>query len=265
MNIKAFTLTLLTIFFICNIGLSQDKIYKKNQDIIECTIREVGTDYVKYILSDYPQDVLFSIDADQILKIVFSTGQEKYFQNELTNPDNYTDNKKNVIKLDFISPLTGNTTFAYERSLKPGRSMEMTLGIIGLGIDPDDINQAGFFMKFGYKFIKSPDFYFNRMRYSHILKGGYVRPEISFGYYSYDTPSDMYGQPSERRPVFTGAIHLIIGKQWIFDNVFLVDFFGGIGYGFSDDDNREYQFGYVIASPDIPVSFTAGLKIGVLF
>lgn len=248
-----------------NSAFSQDKIIKKNQETIDCKIKEIGTDYVKYTLADYPEDVLFSIDADKLLKVVFASGQEKYFQQELTNPENYTDNKKNAIKLDFMSPLTGNTTFSYERSLKPGRSMEATLGIIGLGIDPNDSDQAGIFIKYGYKFIKSPDFYFNKMRYAHILKGAYVRPEIAFAYYHYNIDPEYYGTPRERTSVFTGAVHLILGKQWIMDDVFLIDFYVGIGYGISDDGNAHYSYGYVVGDPDVPVSATAGLKIGLLF
>ena len=265
MKTKSLFLTLISIFLLTGIVQSQDKIFKKNQEVIECKVTEIGTDYVKYFLPDYPDDVLFSIDTDKIRKIVFASGKEKYFIDELKNPENYADNKKNALKVDFISPLTGNTTFAYERSLKPGRSIEATLGIIGLGININDLNQAGAFMKFGYKFLKSPDYYFKRMRYGHLLKGSYVRPEIGFAYYSYNTQPDFYGGDRERKSVLTMALHLIIGKQWVFDDAFLVDFFVGIGYGFSDDGQPQYSYGYVVSAPEVPVSATAGLRIGMLF
>ena len=168
----------------------QDQIYKRNQEIIDCKIKEIGTESIKYNLPDYPMDVLFAIDKDKILKIVFEDGKEIGFMKEMMNPENYSDNKKNAIKLDFLSPLTGNTTFTFEHSLKPGRSIEASLGIIGLGFKPNDRQSTGAFIRFGYKFIKSPDFYFSKMRYSHILKGTYVKPEISFGYYSEEVHDD---------------------------------------------------------------------------
>ena len=58
-----------------------------------------------------------------------------------------------------------------------------------------------------------------------------------------------------------------MGKQWVFDNSFLVDFFFGVGYGFdSNNDNEEgYQFSHVTASEEVPISFSAGLKMGWLF
>lgn len=253
--------------------LSQDQIHKRNDEIIQCKVKEIGMDEIKYALPDYPADLLFSIDKNNVSKVVFENGQEMTFQVELSNPENYTDNKKNVIKVDFLSPLTGNTTFYYERSIKPGRSLEAGLGIIGLGIDVGERNAAGFFTKFGMKFIKSPDFYLRGMRYAHILKGGYVKPELTLGYYAMDREIYYYdgfyngNYSEERQNVITGAILLNVGKQWVFDNAFLVDFYFGIGYGFdsTNDYDEGYHFGFLMPGEDVPISFSAGLKLGWLF
>jgi hypothetical protein len=250
-------------------AVAQDLIHKRNQEIIDCRVTEVGTDNVKYKLEEYGDEVVFSIETEQVLKVVFENGTEKYFTRSMDNPENYLDNKKHALKIDFMSPLTGNTTFAYERSLKPGASIEGTLGIIGIGFDPGDVNPAGAFLRFGYKFIKSPDFYFSRLRYSHILKGTYFKPEIAFGYYSQDVteynvpPGTPYAQTS-RQGTFSGTIQLVIGKQWVINNAFLVDFFVGVGYGFDDGDG-DYHYGYAIAPSEFPVSGSTGLKVGFLF
>jgi len=253
--------------------ISQDQIHKKNKEIIQCNVKEIGMDEIKYTLPEYPSDLLFAIDKDNVEKILFDSGKEIFFQLEISNPDNYLDNRRNAIKVDFLSPLTGNTTFYYERSMKPGRSLEMALGIVGLGINVSEINAAGFFTKFGAKFIKSPDFYLRGMRYAHILKGGYVKPEITIGYYSrdydnwYDDGFYGYNYSTERKDVVTGAILLNVGKQWVFDNSFLVDFFFGVGYGFDsrNDNDGGYHFSHVSASDEVPISFSAGLKMGWLF
>ncbi|MBN2173077.1 MAG: hypothetical protein JW731_03030 [Bacteroidales bacterium] len=249
-------------------SFGQDQIHKKNNEVINCKIKEIGMDEIKYTVPDYPQDVLFTIDKDKVLKIVFENGQELFFQQEMTNPENYVDNKKNAIKIDFLSPLTGNTTFAYEHSLKPGRSIEATLGIIGLGADPNDYDPAGVFIKFGPKFIKSPDFYLRGMKYAHILKGGYIKPEFSIGYYSryFYEYNYYYDEEKVRDNVVNATIMLNIGKQWIFDNSFLVDFYFGVGYGFDSNDwATEYHYSHITADEDVPLSFGAGLKIGWLF
>jgi hypothetical protein len=264
------TITNLLILSLFLMGLTfdlfaQDQIHKKNSEIINCKVKEIGMDEIKYTQPDYPQDVLFVIDKDKVLKVVFSDGKELYFQKEMTNPENYEDNRKNAIKIDFLSPLTGNTTFAYERSLRPGRSIEATLGIIGLGANPNDYDPLGVFIKFGPKFIKSPDFYLRGMKYAHILKGGYIKPEFSIGYYSRYF-EEWFDNRKERDEVLNATIMLNIGKQWIFDNSFLVDFYFGVGYGFDTDDREtEYHYSHLITSEEVPLSFGAGLKIGWLF
>lgn len=273
MNKKSFITSIIIILFISLSGFAQDQIIKKNADTLNCKVKEIAMDEIKYSLPDFPSDVSFSIDKDAVSKVIFNNGKELEIKKEMTNPANYMDNKKNAIKVDFLSPLTGNTTFSYERSLKPARSIEGTLGIIGLGADYNDLDPRGAFVKFGMKFIKSPDFYLRGMRYAHVLKGAYIRPEIQFGYYSrlndvynYDYYYNYY-EYAEREENFTMAIMLNIGKQWVFDNSFLVDWYVGVGYGFdsNSDDYNEYHYSFVNASEDVPLSFTAGLKIGFLF
>ncbi|MCF8378244.1 MAG: hypothetical protein K9H49_01625 [Bacteroidales bacterium] len=258
------------LIFIGNSLLGQDVIYKRNSETIVCKVKEIGVDQIKYTLPTYGNDLLFSIDKENVKKIVFSDGKEMNFEKELTNPENYADNYRNAIKVDFISPLTGNTTFSFERSIKPGHSWEASLGFIGLGTNERDRDAAGFFTKIGYKFIKSPDFYLRGMRYAHILKGGYVKPELIIGYYSanfdrYDYSNYNYTYYNERRDVLTGGILINLGKQWIYSNSFLVDIYGGVGYGFdSDNEGESYHYGHIVAGEDVPLSLSAGFKIGFL-
>jgi hypothetical protein len=70
---------------------------------------------------------MLSIDKDDIIKIIFENGKEMEFQQKMTNPETYSDNKKNILKIDFLSPITGNTTFGYERSLRPEEVLKQTL------------------------------------------------------------------------------------------------------------------------------------------
>lgn len=253
-------------------SFAQDIIMKKNNELIKCKIREIGLDEIKYNLPEYSSDVLFSIDKDKITKIIFENGKEMEFQKEMTNPANYADNRKNVLKIDFLSPLTGNTTFAYERSLRPGRSIEATLGIIGLGADADDRNAGGAFVKFGYKFLRDPDFYVRGMKYSHILKGSYIKPEVAMALFSYDSWEyynyfSSYASEKIRENVFSGSVQLVFGKQWVIDNAFAIDYFVGVGYGFSTDNNNYevYHYGYTVSDNAFPIAFSTGLKIGYLF
>lgn len=265
MKTKSMLLILLTVFVSAQITRAQDQIHKKTKEVINCKVKEIGLDEIKYNRPG-ENEILYSISKDKISKIVLENGEEIVIKDNFRDSENYIDNKKNAIKIDFLAPLTGNTTFAYERSIRPGRSFEVTLGLIGLGVDPNDNNQAGFFVKGGYKFIKSPDFYLRGMRYAHILKGSYVKPEIAFGYYSKDFYDyDFYNNES-RAEVISGALFLNLGKQWIYDNSFLMDIYFGVGYGFDSGPNDgDYHYGYSIAPNEFPIAFQAGLKIGFLF
>ncbi|MBE0638067.1 MAG: hypothetical protein IH598_06085 [Bacteroidales bacterium] len=249
---------------------SQDQIIKRNLEVINCKIKEIGSNEIKYTVSDYPSDVFFAIEKDKVVKIIFEDGRELTISDAMSDPKNYEGQKKNALKVDFFSPLTGNTTIAYERSLKPGRSIEGSLGLIGLGTDPNNNNPSGAFVKFGLRFIKNPDFYLQGMRYAHILKGSYFMPEISISSYMRDFEEydprypPGYQYYTERKSVFSGAINMVFGKQWVYDNALLIDFYAGIGYGFDNTDGG-YHYGHVVSSNNFPVSFSAGLKFGFLF
>ncbi len=270
---------LLPLFFLLALqGWSQDVILKKNDEIINCKIKEIGLDEVKYTLPEYSADVLFTLDKDDITKVVFENGKEMVFEQAMNNPENYSNNRKNALKMEFLSPLFGNTTFAWEHSLKPGRSYEVTLGIAGMGMDTYSEDPSGVFTKFGYKFIKSPDFYLRGLRYAHLLKGSYFKPEISLGVVGMDVftyrevydPINQwyyYNEDSRRETVFAAAIQAVIGKQWVFDNAFLVDLHFGLGYGFSsapDNWSNTYRSGFITSSDGAPVSVSGGFKIGFL-
>jgi len=267
MKSKLFSICTISFLLISQLAIAQDIIIKKDSTSIKCKIKEIGIDEIKYTLPDYSSEVAFAIAKDNVARIIFENGKEMSFQKEMNNPENYNDDKKNALKINFLSPLYGSTSFSYERSLKPSRSIEGTIGIIGMGLDQRDENPGGAFAKFGYKFIKDPDFYLRGMRYAHILKGAYVKPEFSFGVFERDA-SDYYEPQSmgnTRETVYSGVLQIIGGKQWIIDNAFLIDFYAGVGYGYSSANETSYYYGYSIANSSFPISASAGLKIGFLF
>ena len=242
---------------------AQDRILQRDGEIIECKVLEVGSEVIKYSLAEYNFQVQFSIKKAVVDKILFENGQELVIDHveiaresaETNSADLFLIQKRNAVKLNFLSPMFGSTILSYERAIKPGQSFEGSVGIIGLGFDNPD-KALGFGLKAGYKFIRSPDFYLKGMRYAHILKGGYVKPEIAIA---------SYELRNEGRHVTKGAILLNLGKQWVYSDIFLVDLYVGMGYGFSNA--REFDdFPYFIAigSNDVPFAFSFGLRIGFL-
>ncbi len=60
------------------------------------------------------------------------------------------------------------------------------------------------------------------------------------------------------------AVMLKFGKQWVFDDSFLVDVFWGFGYGVSSQDDG-ITYGFVAGNKDIPLSATGGIRLGWTF
>jgi hypothetical protein len=260
--------------------LAQDKIYLKNNTIITCKVVDVGLNEVKYLTPDLEDGPTISIGVEDLIKIVLSNGREIEFKNPLTDPAAYLDDKKKAIKIHFLSPLSEHLSFSLEKSIKPGRSFESTLGVIGLGFNTNnDSKSSGVALSGGYKFMRSPDFYSHRSKYAHIMKGSYIKPEILLSIYHneyhdlfFNTPIPQ--QATLEQDIVAGAIMINIGKQVVYDNFFVVDYSFGLGYGFSNqDDNgfgessgwRPNHYGFLLGDKSAPIAISLKVKIGLLW
>jgi hypothetical protein len=277
-------LTLIAFLLVSFSSMAQDTLYKRNGEKLVVKIKEIGLDEVKYKLIGYEDGPMISIAKDNLIKVAYANGDVQLMLKDMENPENYAGQKKNAIKVDFISPLRDNLSFIYERSIRPGRSIEFNLGIVGVGIGTRAWDESsGAFFRVGYKFIKTPDYYLRGMKYSHILKGGYVRPDFILGTYSikrtidnsYYNPLPPYNYITNitktTRDVTYGALHVTLGKQWVYDDAFLVDFFCGVGYAVSnmqsDDPDNIYTIAYGVTGggSETPFSASAGFRVGFLF
>lgn len=257
------TLIITAIILFATVGFSQDIIIKKNNDTIFCKIKEVGTLEIKYLLPDYPKDVSFGIDIEKVRKVVFANGKEMKFTSEMNNPENYADNKGAALKVGLFSPLSGSITLMYERSIRPGRSYEFGLGYI-FGRPDQGIDEKGVIFRAGFKLMRTPDFYLQKMRYSHILKGGYFKPELVFNSYSADHRYNQNTGQYINGNVTSLSLIFNMGKQVVYDNILLIDYYIGVGYGISSEDVG-YYYSNTILDSSVPLSFNAGFKIGFLF
>jgi hypothetical protein len=267
---------------------AQDLMFlKNNKTPIKVKVYEIGLDEIKY--KPYGDTVIpvLVIPRLNVSKLVLQNGSVFEFKdNPMTDASSYADQHPNAFKIHFLSPLFSNCAFSYERSLKPGRSYEVGLGIIGMGVQYFNHSPRGLYGRFGYKFIMSPDYYVRGMKYAHILKGGYIKPEIIFGgyginrdaYYSY-----FYGSYSTtyRSEVTFGGLMMNLGKQWVVDDAFVFDMYVGFGFGtsnytknphtnaistsFDDTDGRYYHYAFLGGGPDVPFALSAGFKMGFVF
>jgi len=251
--------------------------------IIECKVTEVGTEEIKYKVSKEIDAAVYAVKKIDVKKIEFADGRIENFQDDLENPDLYGDNNKNAWKIDFISPLLGSTIFSYERSIKPGFSIEGSLGIIGLGMSPNNSKSRGAFVKFGPRFMRTPDFRKGSLRYYHVLKGAYVQPQVLFGAFNSDVSYGIIGingpsQVNSHTTTTYGSLMVVFGKQSVFSNVFLLDFYSGIGWGFTSTSKQNIPqnsfnfesnpnrnaYGAAIGGSNFPLAATVGLKLGFL-
>src|SRR5659263_277039 len=139
-------------------GFAQDRIIKITKDTIVCQIKEIGDDEIKYTQKDFRGDLIFGIDKNKVSKILFSDGKELTFKDSMYDSAQYELQRKNALKIGFLSPLFGATSFTFEHSLKPGNSIEATLGIIGLGDDLPENHQEVYILSLVISLLRVPIF-----------------------------------------------------------------------------------------------------------
>jgi hypothetical protein len=289
-------LLLIALALISFASFSQDKIYKKGGEVIEAKITEVGTSEIKYTIWKDTQGPAYTIEKDRVIKVVYQNGRTEMYRTSLKDPELYADQAKHALKINFLSPLRGYTQINYEKNMKPGRSYELALGIIGLGKKQELINynfsstsqrptvyreQGGLFVGGGYKFSKMPDYLSGKDRYSHVMQGTYVKPELLMGVYGQNFQirnSNGNGSTIDKKTVVFSSLLINLGKQWILGDKLVIDVYGGLGYAI-DNLNKIYystedgnyredfigdHFGVITGGSDSGIGFTGGFKVGFL-
>ncbi len=289
---KIFYLTLFSLSLSLS-AAAQDKIYKKGGEVIEATISEVGTDEIKYKVYKNTEGPVYTIEKARILKVVYQNGRTEVYQsNAMNDPELYADQAKNAIKINFLAPLLGFTQLNFEHNMRPGRSYEATLGIIGLGKKQELYNynfsstsqpttyrdQGGVFFGGGFKLSRMPDMVSGKEHFNHVMQGAYIKPELLFGFYSENLNS--YNTTTRRnsivkKDVSFGALMLNLGKQWVLGEIMVLDVYGGVGYAI-DNLNNETLNGErlesdllgshfaILAGGESGLGFAGGIKVGIL-
>ncbi len=292
---------MLFIVFACFITAvnAQDKIYRKNGKVVEAKIIEVGASEVKYKNFTEADGPVYVLETDRIKKIVFSDGKTQTFTDNLKDIESYEGQLKKAIKINFFSPLYGYTEIGYEKNMGVGKSIEFSLGIIGLGksetlytgnysngLSSVKRGQSGAFVSVGYKFNKLPDFvFFGKTRMSHLMQGTYFKPVVYFGSYKENTiisKASLSQTTVGKQNVTFGALQLELGKQRVFADKFILDTYIGVGYGIDNkkdtyqyensgnnsyyyyNDNSAYNYANSRAGNSPSLSVTFGIKLGML-
>ena len=213
---------------------AQDVIhFKSKKDPIQVKVIEIGTGEIKYKLWEEKEDgLVYVVEKTAVTRVEFQNGRTEFFGQETMDMEVYFEGQKTrALKISFLGPMIGFTSFTYEQSIKPGHSWEVKATLPGLGIDPDeDRNVKGFIGSIGYKLLKKPSFVTSDLRRRHILQGGYIKPELFIGHSSFNEYR-YFVQGDERKSSTTFGLLLNLGKQWVFGEAFVLDISGGLGFG----------------------------------
>ena len=245
---------------------AQDLIYKKDKTVITAILIDIGAEEIKYKDYNKQDGSVLIIKKSEVTKIITQRGKEILFE----QGSSASFDKKNAIKVGLLSLVAYHVNLSYERSLSQSRSIELQLGIIGLGSKPEYISEAsGFFTRIGYKFMHSPNHFEKKNKEFHLLKGSYFKPELVLGHFKETEFNSKYvlrngnyylTKNIETKVTFY-ALMLNVGQQWIIVDDFLIEIFFGAGLGGNTIERREDN--YAVSGPS-PVFFNAGLKFGIL-
>lgn len=261
---------------------SQDMLIYKDKTIDEVTIMEVTPDFIKYREYGSPiNSVVFTIEKDYLNKVVFESGRVMDFTKQMINDMRvYAGQKDRALKLD-VAGISGNYTFiSYEQAINPSTSWEAGVLFIGAGFENqngwnDPENAMGGAINFGYKFKRSPTFYMQRMRFGHIMRGTYFKPNMFVTTFNYDKtdynhPPDpvTFMYPTTRETAMAGSVQLDFGNQLVLADQFILDYAFGIGYGFTTKDTWNLSnygfFGGAGSDLGAPYTYSVTLKMGYL-
>lgn len=263
--------TILVFLFAINLLNAQveykDKILKRDGTVINCKVKEINDDEIKFLEEGIGTDVIIGIDKSKVDKIIFADGKEYLIDNKMSTYEDLSTQRKNALKFNLFMPISGGYALTYERSLKAARSIEAEIGLIAKGENNEmGMPEAhGLFVKAGYKMMRSPDFYIRGMKYAHILKGSYVKPEIVITSFSYDKHESYYYDNKESGSTTKVALMVNVGKQVIYTNAFAIDFFMGAGYAFGKLDTDLHYYAFLGTSGDVSFVLSGGVRVGFLF
>ena len=278
----------ISLFVLIISSSAQDKIYRKNGEVLKVKVLEVSSSEIKYKIFGDNDGPVYVLEKDRIKKIEYENGRVEKPTINLKDPEQYADQLNKALKINFLSPLLGFTQISYEKSTGVGKSYELSLAVIGAGknrlldfydynsIRSERKNQFGFAIGGGYKFSKLPDFLFGRTRFTHLMQGAYAKPVVYIGNYSENRVAYKNNNQYvvERQNVTFGALEVELGKQWVFGDKFLIDIYTGLGWGadnkksdgdlFFDNDTEAYNYLNQRLGKSPGLSLNAGLKLGLL-
>jgi hypothetical protein len=105
------------------------------------------------------------------------------------------------------------------------------------------------------------------MRYAHLLKGAYIKPEAILSVFSLKTDVMQQGLTIDTfyNNVTSGAFVVNFGNQWVFSDKLVIDVHLGFGFGFSNHSDKTTSHYAFAMAEGFPLAVTGGLNLGWAF
>ena len=107
------------LFFAANLLYAQveynDKIIKRDGTVINCKVKEIGDDEIKYLEEGISAEVTIGIDKSKVEKIIFADGKEYLIDNKMSTYEDLSTQRKNALKFNLFMPISGGYALSYER------------------------------------------------------------------------------------------------------------------------------------------------------
>lgn len=132
----------------------------------------------------------------------------------LSNTADAQSEKKNIIKVNMLSPIIRTASFFYERVITPKSTAQLGLYYIGSPAPVGDAKIRGFGITPEYRFYVSNS--------KQAPQGFFVAPFLR--YQNLELSIDT---TNEKATISTFGGGLAIGGQWIFSDIISLDIFGG--------------------------------------
>ncbi|MEN0002484.1 MAG: hypothetical protein AAF798_00015 [Bacteroidota bacterium] len=238
---------------------AQDMIHLVDQTMMETKVIEISDQQVKYKAYDGQNGPTFVVPAHRIEKVVLQDGTEHTFESPEESAFDFAQLPKRALKFSFLSPVVnGFTSVTYEQMLSAKTSFEARIAFIGLGRSMNGPEAAGIGTTVGYKFYLGSRTTSNDAYLRSLFHGSYLRFDATLGTYKYRETERFR---TDEQVVF-GGLTASLGKQWVFGERVLLDLYGGVGYGSSNDDRGT---NFILHTTPAGLAFSGGLKIGFLF
>jgi hypothetical protein len=251
---------------------AQDRIIRTNKDTVLAKVVEMTSDKIKFRRYGMKNGPILEIYKNQVSRIIYENGSELeiIYDSYYVSPDLMVRPPKNVLKIDFLSPLFNQLTIGYERSIRMGMNLDVKGAVIGFRISEGIDYAEGFFIKAGIKFVWTTETILRGLKYKHPLNGKYVKPELIYSLF------DTFGEKG-KITYSNYAICINFGNQYILWDTLTLDYYAGFGYGLQystyaptstydrNDVDLNYNHSHLYFGKKLPLVLNGGVTVGLIF